>query len=77
MFVLCIEYLTEKLQMSKLFQGFKIENQCMKLSLFADVTLVHLNGNFSRFIAFLRRLAELLDVKLILINLAAFTLVVL
>jgi len=36
MFVSCTEYLVEMLRMCEMFQGFKIEKQCLKVSLFAD-----------------------------------------
>jgi len=47
MLVLCIEYLAEMLRMSEMFQGFKIEKQCLKVSLCADDTVVYLNDNSS------------------------------
>ena len=48
-FVLCIEYLAAMLRQSKDYQGFKIENHCFKVSLFADDTVNYLNGNSSQF----------------------------
>ena len=48
-FVLRIEYLAEMLRQSKDYQGFKIEHHCFKVSLFADDTVVYLNGNSSQF----------------------------
>ena len=48
-FVLCIEYLTAMLRQSKDYQGFEIEDYCFKVSLFADDTVIYLNGNSSQF----------------------------
>ena len=48
-FVLCVEYLVVMLRQSKYYQGFKINSHCFKVSLFADGTVVYLNGNASQF----------------------------
>ena len=48
-FVLCIEYLAAMLRQSKDYQGFEIEHHCFKVSLFADDTVIYLNGNSSQF----------------------------
>ena len=48
-FILCIEYLAEMLRQSKEYQGFKINSHCFKVSLFADDTVIYLNGNASQF----------------------------
>ena len=48
-FVLCIEYLAVMLRQSKDYQGFEIEHHCFKGSLFADDTVIYLNGNSSQF----------------------------
>ena len=37
------------LRQSKDYQGFEIEHQCFKVSLFADDTAIYLNGNSSQF----------------------------
>ena len=34
---------------SKDYQGFEIEHHCFKVSLFADDTVIYLNGNSSQF----------------------------
>ena len=51
-FVLCIEYLAVMLRQSKDYQGFEIKHQCFKVSLFADDTVIYLNGNSSQFKCF-------------------------
>ena len=48
-FVLCIEYLAEMLRQSKEYQGFKSNSYCFKVLLFADDTVIYLNGNASQF----------------------------
>ena len=48
-FALCMEYLAAMLRRSKDCQGFEIEHNCFKVSLFADDTVIYLNGNFSQF----------------------------
>ena len=48
-FVLCIEYLAAMLRQSKAYQGFEIEHHCFKVLLFADDTVIYLNGNSSQF----------------------------
>ena len=48
-FVLCIEYLAAMLRQSKDYQGFEIEHYYFKVSLFADDTVIYLNGNSSQF----------------------------
>ena len=48
-FVLCIEYLATMLRQSKDYQGFEFEHHCFKLSLFADDTVIYLNGNSFQF----------------------------
>ena len=37
------------LRQSKEYQGFKINSHCFKVSLFADDTVIYLNGNASQF----------------------------
>ena len=37
------------LRQSKDYQGFEIEDYCFKVSLFADDTVIYLNGNSSQF----------------------------
>ena len=48
-FVLCIEYLAEMLRQNKEYQGFKINSHFFKVSLFADDSVIYLNGNTSQF----------------------------
>ena len=48
-FVLCVEYLAVMLRHSEQYQGFEIERHRFKVSLFADDTVIYLNGNPSQF----------------------------
>ena len=48
-FVFCIEYLATILRQTKDYQGFEIEHHCFKVSLFADDSVIYLNGNSSQF----------------------------
>ena len=48
-FVLRIEYLAVMLRQSKDYQRFEIEHHCFKVSLFADDTVIYLNGNSFQF----------------------------
>ena len=48
-FLVCIEYLAVVLRQSKAYQGYEIEHHCFKVSLFADDTVIYLNGNSSQF----------------------------
>ena len=48
-FILCIEYLALLLRQSQVYKGLTIEKHCLKVFLFADDTVIYLNGNPSQF----------------------------
>ena len=48
-FVLCIEYLAIMLRQSTLYHGLRIGTEILKVSLFADDTVIYLNDSPSQF----------------------------
>ena len=48
-FVLCIEYLAVMLRQSTLYHGLQIGTELLKVSLFADDTVIYLNDSPSQF----------------------------
>ena len=48
-FVLCIEYLANMLRQSTLYHGLQIGTELLKVSLFADDTVIYLNNIPSQF----------------------------